>query len=305
MSKISDGKIKYGAMCNEDGCIIDDGVIVKRGENEYYFTTSTGRAGSTVEWFRYHTRYDGWNYHMVNLTDALGVINLAGPKARKVLEKLVDEDISNEAFPFTGYREFTIQDTIPVRAMRLGFVGELSYEFHVPSSYMQSLWELLAEAGREFGIRNFGLEAQNVLRMEKGHIIIGSESEQRTTLHDVGLGFLWHRNKAEAKTVGAVALKQTEKQEGRFKLVGFKMENPSRTPKDGSLIVDSAIRGHVCIARSSFGLKESVGLALVDSSLAKEGTRLQIYEDECEGRHLYAMVAPLPFYDPEGKRLRM
>jgi sarcosine oxidase subunit alpha len=141
--------------------------------------------------------------------------------------------------------------------------------------------------------------------MEKGHIIIGSESEQRTTLHDVGLGFLWHRNKEEAKTVGAVALKQTEKQEGRFKLVGFKMENPSRTPKDGSLIVDSAIRGYVCIARSSFGLKESIGLALVDSSLAEVGTRLQIYEDECEGRHLYGTVAPLPFYDPEGKRLRM
>jgi sarcosine oxidase subunit alpha len=304
MSKISDGKIKYGAMCNEDGCIIDDGVIVKRGENEYYFTTSTGRAGSTVEWFRYHTRYDSWNYHMVNLTDALGVINLAGPNARKVIEKLVDEDISNEAFPFTGYREFTIQDTIPVRAMRLGFVGELSYEFHVPASYMRALWEMLAEAGSEFGIRNFGLEAQNVLRMEKGHIIIGSESEQRTTLHDVGLGFLWHRNKPEAKTVGAVALKQTEKQKGRFKLVGFKMENSSRTPKDGSLVVDSVIRGYVCIARSSFGLKESVGLALVDSSLAKEGTRLQIYEDECEGRHLYATVVPLPFYDPEGKRLR-
>ena len=199
MSKIPDGKIKYAAMCNEDGCIIDDGVVVKRGENEYYFTTSSGRAGSTVEWFRFHSRYDGWNYHMVNLTDALGVINLAGPNARKVLEKLVDEDISNEAFPFTGYREFTIQDTIPVRAMRLGFVGELSYEFHVPSSYMRALWELLAEAGREFGIRNFGLEAQNVLRMEKGHIIIGSESEQRTTLHDVGLGFLWDRNKQRQK----------------------------------------------------------------------------------------------------------
>ena len=105
--------------------------------------------------------------------------------------------------------------------------------------------------------------------------------------------------------MGAVALKQTEKQEGRFKLVGFKMDNSSRTPKDGSLIVDSVIRGYVCIARSSFGLKESVGLALVDSSLAKKGTRLQIYEDECEGRHLHATVAPLPFYDPEGKRLRM
>jgi sarcosine oxidase subunit alpha len=305
MSKISEGKIKYAAMCNEDGCIIDDGVVVKRGENEYYFTTSTGRAGSTVEWFRYHTRYDGWNYHMVNLTDALGVINLAGPNARKVLEPIVDGDISNEAFPFAGYREFTIKGAIPVRMMRLGFVGELSYELHVPSSYMQSLWELILEAGQPLGIKNFGLEAQNVLRMEKGHIIIGSESEQRTTLHDVGLGFLWDRNKADAKTIGAVALKQTENQAGRFKLVGFKMENASRAPKDGSLIVDSSIKGYVCIARTSFGLKESIGMALVDASMATEGTRLQIYEDECAGRHLYATVAPLPFYDPEGKRMRM
>ena len=305
MSKISDGKVKYAAMCNDDGCIIDDGVVVKRGENDYYFTTSTGRVGNTVEWFRYHTRYDGWDFNMVNLTDAFGVINLAGPNARKVLEKVADTDVSNEAFPFIGYREFTINTEIPVRGLRLGFVGELSYELHVPSSYMQSLWGLVAEAGKLFDIQNFGLEAQNVLRMEKGHIIIGSESEQRTTLHDVGLSFLWDRNKTEAKTVGAVALKQTEKQEGRLTLAGFKMENPSHTPKDGSIIVDSSIRGYVCIARFSFVLKESIGLAFVDSPLAKEGTRLQIYEDECKGQHLYGTVVPTPFYDPEGKKLRM
>ena len=223
----------------------------------------------------------------------------------QVLEKIADTDVSNEAFPFIGYREFTINTEIPVRTLRLGFVGELSYELHVPSSYMQSLWGLVAEAGKQFDIQNFGLEAQNVLRMEKGHIIIGSESEQRTTLHDVGLSFLWDRNKTEAKTVGAVALKQTEKQEGRLTLAGFKMENPSHTPKDGSIIVDSSIRGYVCIARFSFVLKESIGLALVDSPLAKEGTRLQIYEDECKGQHLYGTVVPTPFYDPEGKKLRM
>ncbi len=305
MSKILEGKIRYSAMCNDDGCIIDDGVVVKRAENDYYFTASTARAGATVEWLRYHTRYDGWSFHMVNLTDAFGVINLAGPNARKVLEKVTDADISNEAFPYAGYREFMIQNTIPVRSMRLGFVGELSYEFHVPASYMQALWDLLAQAGQEFGIANFGLEAQNVLRMEKCHLIIGSESEQRTTLHDVGLGFLWDRNKSAAKTVGALALRETEKQEGRLKLVGFKMEDPSRAPKDGSIIVDSRIRGYVCIARRSFTLKEAVGLALVDAPLAKEGTRLQIYEDECNGQHIYATVVSTPFYDPEGKRLRM
>jgi len=292
-------------MCTDDGCIIDDGVVAKRGENGYYFTTSTGRAGSTVEWFRYHSRFDGWNYNMVNLTDTFGVINLAGPNARKVLEKVTDTDVSNDAFPYVGYREFMIKDTIPVRSMRLGFVGELSYEFHVPASYMQSLWNVLTEAGQEFGIRNFGLEAQNVLRMEKCHLIIGSESEQRTTLHDVGLGFLWSRNKPEAKTVGSVALKQTEKQEERLKLVGFKMESASRVPRDGSIIVDNTIRGYVCIARHSFTLNEAVGMALVDAPLAAEGTRLQIYEDECGGQHLYATVVPTPFYDPEGVRLKM
>ena len=242
---------------------------------------------------------------MVNLTDAFGVINLAGPNARKVLAKVTDADISNEAFPYAGYREFMIENAIPVRSMRLGFVGELSYELHVAASYMQTLLDLLAQAGQEFGIANFGLEAQNVLRMEKCHLIIGSESEQRTTLHDVGLGFLWDPNKSAAKTVGAVALRETEKQEGRLKLVGFKMEDPSRAPKDGSIIVDSRIRGYVCIARRSFTLQESVGLALVDAPLAKEGTRLQIYEDECNGQHLYATVVPTPFYDPEGQRLRM
>jgi sarcosine oxidase subunit alpha len=305
MSKIADGKVKYSAMCNDDACIIDDGVVVKRAENDYYFTTSTARAGATVEWIRYHTRYDGWQFHMVNLTDAFGVINLAGPNARKVFQKVTDADISDSVFPYAGYRELMIKETIPVRSMRLGFVGELSFELHVPSSYMQTVWDLLTEAGQEFGIRHFGLEAQNVLRMEKAHLIIGSESEQRTTLHDVGLGFLWDRHKSDAKTVGAVALRQTENQESRFKLVGFKMEDPSRPPKEGSIIVDSRIRGYVCIARHSFALKEPVGLALVEAPLAEEGTRLQIYEDECNGQHIYATVVPTPFYDPEGKRLKM
>ncbi len=306
MAKVVPGRIKYSAMCNEDACLIDDGIVIKRAENDYYLTTSTGRAGATVEWFRYHTRYDNWDFHIVNLTDTFGVINLAGPNARKVLEKVTDADVSNEAFPFAGYREFLIQDTIAVRAMRLGFVGELSYEFHVAASYMQTLWEILDEAGKEFGIRNFGLEAQNTLRMEKGHVIIGSESEQRTTLHDIGLSFLWHRNKPEAKTIGAVALKQTEHQKERLKLVGFKMEDSSSlAPKDGSIIVDTKIRGYVCTARYSYSLKKPVGMALVEDDLTKENTKLGIFEDDCKGELKYAGVIPMPFYDPQGKRMKL
>jgi sarcosine oxidase subunit alpha len=306
MSKVKEGRVKYSAMCNDDGCVIDDGVVVKRGENDYYFTTSTARAGATVEWIRYHTRYDGWDFHLVNLTDSLGVINMSGPNARKVLEKVTDTDVSDAAFPFAGYREFGAADgQIPVRAMRLGFVGELSFELHVPASYMQSLWEVLAEAGSEFGIQNFGVEAQNCLRMEKCHIILGAESEGRTNLLDVGLGFLWDRTKADAKTVGAVALRQAENDPGRLTLVGFEMEDAGRPPRDGALVVDNRIRGYVCTARQSLVIEKAVGMALVESQLSDIGSRLEIFEDECGNQRLFARVVPMPFYDPEGKRMKM
>ena len=305
MARISDGKVKYSAMCNEDGCLIDDGVVVRRAENDYYFTSSTARADSTVEWIRYHTRYDGWDYHLVNLTDAFGAINLAGPNARSVLRKVTDADIGNEAFPFAAYREIFLADEMPARVMRLGFLGELAYEIHVPASYTERMWALLLEAGQEFGLRPFGVEAQNVLRLEKGHVIIGQESEIRTTLHDLGLGFLWSRDKKEANTVGAPALHFTEHQQGRLKLVGLEMENPYRPPKDGSIIVDSAIRGYVCTARFSFPLQKAIGLALVENDLAKVGTRLAVFEDGMGKKRLHAKVIPTPFYDPEGKRLKM
>jgi len=305
MTKVKEGRVKYSAMCNDDGCVMDDGVVVKLGENDYYFTTSTGRAGQTVEWIRYHTRYDGWDFALVNLTDSMGVINLSGPNARKVLEKVVDIDVSNEAFGFSEYKAFNIQESIAVRAMRLGFVGEISYELHVPSSYMQAVWLMLKEAGKPFNIQNFGVEAQNVLRMEKCHIILGQESEQRTNLLDVGLGFLWDRQKSAAKTIGAVALHQAEKDMSRLKLVGFKMENKGRAPSDGSIIVDQEIRGYVCTARDSFTLGEAVGMALVEADYATVGTRLAFFEDGCKGALLYGNVVTMPFYDPEGKRMKM
>lgn len=305
MSKLKQGRVKYSAMCNDDGCVIDDGIVVKQGENDYYLTTSSARAGQTVEWTRYHTRYDGWKFAMVNLTDSMGVINISGPNSRKVLEKVVDINVSHEAFGFSEYKEFKISETIPVRAMRLGFVGELSYELHVPSSYMKSVWLMLKEAGAEFKIQNFGVEAQNVLRMEKCHIILGSESEQRTNLLDLGLGFLWDRSKVEAKTVGAYALAQAEKDEDRLKLVGFTMENNGKAPNDGALIVDDKVRGYVCTARDSFSLNKAVGMALVEGKFAKIGTRLGIYEDECNGALIYGTVVQMPFYDTEGKRMKM
>ena len=304
MSRIQPGRIKYSAMCNHDGCVIDDGVIWQVGENDYMFTTSSGRAGATGEWIRYHTRYEDWDFHVVNLTDGIGVINLAGPKAREVLEKVTEADVSNQAFPFAHWRDFTLIGGVPVRAMRLGFVGELSYELHVAASYMPAVWEMLAQAGRDMGIKPYGVEAQNLLRMEKGHVILGQESEQRTNLLDLGLGFLWARNK-DITPVGADALMQAEADQNRLKLVGIQMEKAEHVPGDGCVIVDDRIIGYIGTIRHSQTVGAVIGMALVEKPYAREGSRLAVYENECKGELQYAAVTKMPFYDPKGERMKI
>ncbi|MFZ0450715.1 MAG: 2Fe-2S iron-sulfur cluster-binding protein [Desulfatiglandaceae bacterium] len=306
MSRIPDGKLRYSAMLNHDGMIVDDGVVTRDGDGAYYLTASTGRAGGTIEWIRYHTRYDGWNFHMVNLTDTLAAVNLAGPRSREVLFRVTDADLSNEAFPYMGYRKISLTGDIPALALRVGFVGELSYELHFPASYGQAVWELLMEAGKEFNIRPFGLEAQFVLRLEKGHLIIGQESEQRVNLMDLGLGFLWDRKDKASKKIGAPALAFSEEQTDRFKLTGFRMDDPGRTPGDGSIVYEGEeIVGFVCTSRFSKTLEQSIGMAVVRDDLVKEGGRLHIFQYDANNPIRYtATVAPTPFYDREGLRLR-
>ena len=314
------GRCKYTAMCNDMGQLVDDGVVVREGENDYYLTTSSGRAGTTVEWLRYHTRYDGWDYNLVNLTDVLGSLNIAGPNARKVLERVTDADVSNGAFSYLGCRRVTVGDGVEARCLRLGFVGELSFELHVPSSYCRYVWDLLIEAGADFGIQPFGLEAQYCLRAEKGHVIIGAESEARVTLTDIGMGWLWDREDTVSKKVGAPALRACEKQPGRMKLVGFRVDGGGRdragrdggepgsgSPRDGAVVVEGdEIVGYVCTTRWSEALGWRYGMALVREGVVGRGGRIHIRQEESPGRleSCTATVVPPPFYDPEGRKLR-
>ena len=307
------GRCKYSAMCNDMGQLIDDGVVVKEGENDYYFTTSSGRAGSTVEWLRFHTRHDGWDYNLVNLTDVLGSLNIAGPNAREVLERVTSDDVSNEAFPYMACRRITVGDGVEARCLRLGFVGELSYELHAPASCCGYLWDLLLEAGADLGIRPFGLEAQYCLRAEKGHIIIGAESEQRVTLTDIGLGWMWDRRDTASKKVGAPALRACEKQPDRMKLVGFRVDEgqgsarDGKSPRDGAVVVGGGeVVGYVCTTRRSETLGWQYGMALVRDGHAEKGATIFLQEEEKPGQRatFSATVQSPHFYDPRGTRLR-
>lgn len=306
MSKTTAGRLKYSAMLNDDGMLLDDGVITRVGENDYYFTTSSARAGVTEEWFRYHSRYDDWDFALVNLTDHLAALNLAGPNSRQILAQLTEANLSNESFPYMGYSEFVLKGNIPVRVLRVGFLGELSYELHFPASYGPTVWNKLMDAGAICGLVPIGLEAQNVCRLEKGHVIIGIETEQRVNLLDLGLGFLWDRTDIESRKVGAPALRFTEEQTGRMKLAGIWIDDGQDCPGDGAIIVQKDnILGHVCTARKSAATGKAIALVLVHDSLSVPGSKLHIYQNEGHGEQQFtATVVETPFYDPKEKRLR-
>jgi sarcosine oxidase, subunit alpha len=312
MAKVVQNRLSYSIMCNEEGVVIDDGVITKLSENDYFFTTSTLRAPYTCEWLSFHSKDESWDAHVVNLTDAFAAINLAGPRSREVLSRLASEDVSNEAFPFMGFRLVTLCGDMKAMIARIGFVGEMCYEIHVPASLGAALHEAIEEAGKSMAIRPFGLEAQSVLRLEKGHVIIVVDTDNHTTLHEIGMSKLWANRITDAETVGAPALRFAEKQMHRERLVGFVMEKPEETPPDGSVVVARGeVRGRVCTCRYSPTLNACIGMALVEPGLAAVGGRLEIYRDAglIEGRvpskqTMKARVVAMPFYDPKGERLR-
>ena len=307
MEKTRAGRCKYSAMCNDTGNVVDDGVITRIGDNDYYLTTTSNRAGITIEWFRYHTRYEDWDFKLLNLTDSMGSINIAGPNARRLLQKITTEDMSNEAFPYMGYKEIVVGDGVQARCLRLGFVGELSFELHVAASYCQYVWDLLWEAGLEFNVQPFGMEAQNCLRAEKGHVIVGTESEQRVTLLDIGMGFLWDRNDVMSNKIGAPALHACEEQTGRMKLVGFRVGDADVAPQDGDIVVNGKdIVGYVCTTRFSESLRGQYGMALVNDACASKGAEIRLCQALGKRHNEYtATVVPPHFYDPDGERLRM
>jgi sarcosine oxidase, subunit alpha len=210
-----------------------------------------------------------------------------------------DLDFSAAAFPYMAVRMGRLGG-IPVRVLRVGFVGELGYEIHCPSSMGEALWDMLAEAGRPFGLKPFGVEAQRVLRLEKGHIIVGQDTDGLTNPAEAGME--WALAKKKPFYVGKRAVDiQIGKGTAR-RLVGFALTDAAAPcPKESHLVIrGGAIAGRVTSAVRSPSLGKVVGLAYLPDDLSAAGSRFEIRVDA--GRMVSAEVVTTPFYDPENKR---
>lgn len=288
------GRLRYGLLLNEAGHIIDDGVVCRVDRDTYYLTFTTTGAGAAEAWLRGWASNWALRVNIVSETRSLGAINVAGPVAREVLAKVSDDDLSARAFPYLHHREITLAG-VQVRAMRLGFVGELAYELHHRASCSAELWKALLDAGREVGIRPHGLETVSRLRLEKGHIIVGQDTDFDTTPFAAGLE--WAVNVNKPFFLGKAELERLADVKPRRRLCGVRWEGEA--PPEGSVLtVGREFVGSVTSSGDSGVLGHGVSLAWLNRSLDGD------VPTSVSSAHAIGAVGPVPFYDPEGVRLR-
>jgi sarcosine oxidase subunit alpha len=293
---IQPGRLRYGLVLDEHGVIIDDGTICRLDEDRFYLTVTTSGAEEAEAWMLDWRDAWGHDVHLVNQTSALGAVNLAGPRAREVLAKLTEDDISKEGFPYLRQRRITVAG-IPCLAIRLGFVGEVGWELHHPASRSVELWSALLEAGADEGIEPFGIQAQRLLRLEKGHIIVSQDTDFETTPWRIDMGWAVKLDKDDFVGKAALLRKQDAVTE---KLVGFSVDAGHDAPWEGAAVkVGGALVGRVTSSWHSWGLGHGVGLCWVKPEYAQDGQRLTLGRTNSE-----ATVTSGAAYDPEGAKLR-
>jgi sarcosine oxidase subunit alpha len=300
LSNLKPGRIRYGVMTSDSGRITDDGTICRLDEESFYVTTTSSGAGAVEEWFGWWLADWRMGVHLTDVTQALSAVNLAGPRAREIMESLTDLDCSAEAFGYLDAKRAAVAG-VPCLIMRIGFVGEVGYEIHFPAAHGEHLWDALLEAGREHGVRPFGLEPQRILRLQKLHVIVGQDTDSESTPYGAAMPWIVKLDK-EADFIGRWALEHHAERPGETALVGFTMAD-GHVPTEGAAVLapDGTAAGRVTSSRWSPQLRQVIGMAWVPAALATDGAELTLSDG---GRRLRAEVVTRPFYDPEGEVLR-
>jgi sarcosine oxidase, subunit alpha len=299
-SNLKPGRIRYGVIASDAGRIVDDGTICRLDDDSFYVTTTSSGAGAVYEWFSWWLADWRLDVQLTDVTQGLGAVNLAGPRAREIMAKITELDCTAEGF---AYLDGKRADVAGVRCLilRIGFVGEVGYEIHFPSAHGEHLWDALLDAGAEHGVRPFGLEPQRLLRLQKMHILVGQDTDSESNPFGAAMPWIVKLDK-EQDFIGRWALERFAEEPPETALVGFTMAD-SDVPTEGAAVLphDGSPMGQVTSARYSPQLGKVIGMAWVPAALAEDGAGVTISDN---GRRLRAEVVTKPFYDPDGEVLR-
>ena len=284
------GRSRYVITLDERGYVFDDGMVIKDSDTQYTLTFTSGGSSHAEMWLRDWATTWGFDVRILNQTYALGAINVTGPLTRELMQRAGVAELPK----FLGVIDIDVAG-IPCRLYRLSFTGELSCELHHPAEYSAALWKALMAFGKDLGIRPHGLETLLLLRLEKGHIIVGQDSDYDSTPRRLDHEWLVKQDKPEP-FIGKHALTRTDKIPLDKQLVGFELDG--ERPLEGAVLYHGGdYVGYVTSSGYSYALGKSVMLGwlyVVDGDLPHDVT--------CEGRP--ARRVATPFYDKEAARAR-
>ena len=305
-SRLPVGKVRYGMMCAEDGVVLDDGVTGRLGDDHYLMTTTSSGAAGVWEWVEnwLQTERPGWRVHVTPVTTAYASINVAGPKSRELVSRVVTGvDLSPEAFAYMEVRTATVAGVAGCFMWRIGFTGELSFELHVPAGHGLHVWEALMEAGADLGVGPFGLEGQRIMRLEKGHFIVSQDTDGLTLGPSTGLSPLIKLDKDDFAGMPELAWAADRKLP---MIVAIQPDDPNVVPEEAAQIVrgdTNEILGRITSSRMSPTLGRSICLGQVEPELAAGGTKVTVLL--VSGQRISATVMDHhAHFDPDGERLR-
>ncbi|MBB3524297.1 sarcosine oxidase subunit alpha family protein [Rhizobium sp. BK456] len=309
-AKLAVGKARYGIMLREDGFIYDDGTTSRFSDEHFFMTTTTALAAGVLTHLEFcaQTIWPELDVCFASSTDQWAQMAVAGPKSRAILSEIVDEDISDAAFPFMSARKVSLfAGRLEGRLFRISFSGELAYELAVPAGYGESVADAIMAAGEKHGICAYGAEALGVLRIEKGHVT-HAEINGTVTPGDLGFGRMVSSTKPDF--IGKAMLARDGLQDPeRPRLVGVKPLNPASGFRTGSHILAEGAaatlendQGYVTSSAFSPTLGHTIGLALVRRGPERIGEKMTVWNG-LRNEFTDAVLCHPVFIDPENEKL--
>lgn len=304
------GAARYALMSTENAVLMDDGVIVRLAENHFLVHATSGAVGRVTQMFEEYLQCEWPDLQVFvnNVTTQFANVTVTGPKARLLMKKLEsDIDFDAQKFPHMHFRSGMVEG-VPVRILRASFTGEVTFEVTFPARFARSMWERLMEAGKEFGVIPYGIEAIEVMRTEKGYIHIGTDTDGTTTALDIGMAKVIERKPGDF--IGRRSLsRKAELAEGRLQFVGLEPLDPAvKLPVGGHVVSTSTVvpplpsEGYVTSSCYSPTLGKHVALGIVKNGSQRFGSRVFIYSG---GKTIAAKVVSPTHLDQEGARLNV
>ncbi|CAO2592957.1 Dimethylglycine dehydrogenase, mitochondrial [Lemmus lemmus] len=288
-------------MLTPKGRVYAELTVSHQSPGEFLLVTGSGSELHDLRWIEEAAVRGGYNVEIQNLTDELGVLGVAGPYARRVLQKLTSENLSDDAFKFLQTKSLKMSD-IPVTAIRISYTGELGWELYHRREDSAALYELIMNAGQQEGIDNFGTYALNALRLEKAFRAWGSEMNCDTNPLEAGLEYFVKLNKP-ADFLGKQALKQIKAEGLKRRLVCLTLATEDVDPEGNeSIWYRGKVVGNTTSGGYSYSTQKSLAFAYVPIELSEVGQQVEV---ELLGKNYPATIIQEPLVLTEPARTRL